>query len=158
MATGRDQATPDERMEKEIPMKTQALAVVVALTISVVAAGECFARPSVLHANIPFAFAVGDKWLPAGQYQIETVTTGSGTLQVIRRSSGGGGSTFFSTIALEAHDGNSKTELVFHRYGNEYFLSQIWNGEGKARQLIESNEEKEAAHTGSAIEVALSVR
>ena len=138
-------------------MKKQALAVVVALTISVVAAGECFARPPVLHANIPFAFAVGDKWLPAGQYQIETVTTGSGTLQVIRHSSGGA-NTFLSTIALEAHHGNSNTELVFHRYGNEYFLSQIWNGEGKARQLIESNQEKEAARSGSAIEVALSVR
>ena len=138
-------------------MKKQALAVAVALAISIVAAGECFARPPVLHANIPFAFSVGDKWLPAGEYQIETVTTGSGTLQLIRRSSGGA-NVFLSTIALEAHNGNSKAELVFHRYGSEYFLSRIWNGEGKARQLIESNQEKEAAQTSSAIEVALSVR
>jgi hypothetical protein len=138
-------------------MRKQTLAVALALVISTLAVGECFARPRVLAANIPFAFEVGDKSLPAGQYQIETVTTGSGTLQVIRLSSGGA-NVFLSTIALEAHGGNSKAELVFHRYGNEYFLSQIWNGEGKARQLIESNHEKEAAHTGSAIEVALSVR
>jgi hypothetical protein len=144
-------------MEKEIPMKKQALAVVVALAISIVAVNDCFARSRVLEANIPFAFAVGDKWLPAGRYQIETVTTGSGTLQVIRRSSGGA-NVFLSTIALEAHDGHSKAELVFHRYGREYFLSQIWNGEGKARQLVESKQEKEAARNGSAIEVALSVR
>ena len=137
-------------------MRKQTLAVAVALAISILGVGDCFARPGMLQANIPFAFEVGDKRLPAGQYQIESVTTGSGTLQVIRQSNGGA-NIFLSTIAVEVHDSNSKAKLVFHRYGSEYFLAQIWNGEGKVR-LNESKQEKEAARNGSAIEVALSVR
>jgi hypothetical protein len=143
--------------EKENTMRKQTLAVAVALAISILAVGDCFARPGTLQANIPFAFEVGDKRLPAGQYQIETVTTGSGTLQVIRQSNGGA-NIFLSTIAVEVHDSNSNAKLVFHRYGSEYFLSQIWNAEGKVRRLNESKQEKEAARNGSAIEVALSTR
>jgi hypothetical protein len=142
--------------EKENTMRKQTLAVAVALAISILGVGDCFARPGMLQANIPFAFEVGDKRLPAGQYQIESVTTGSGTLQVIRQSNGGA-NIFLSTIAVEVHDSNSKAKLVFHRYGSEYFLAQIWNGKGKVR-LNESKQEKEAARNGSAIEVALSVR
>lgn len=138
-------------------MKKQTLKVALALVISLVVAGRCIARPGVLTATIPFAFEVGSTRLPAGQYQIETVTTGAGSIQRLRGSNGGA-SILLSTTAVEARDSHSRAELVFHRYGNEYFLSQIRNGEGKARQLIESKQEKEAARTGSATEVALSVR
>ena len=138
-------------------MRKQTLAVAVAMAISLVAAGRCLARPRVLVANIPFAFEVGKTELPAGQYQIESVRTGAGTIQVIRGVVGGK-IIQFSTVAVEVHDGNSKPELVFHRHGNGYFLSQILNGDGTGRQLFESRQAIEAARTGSVIEVALAIR
>jgi len=138
-------------------MKKQTLAVVVALVSSGVFASQCFARPGVLEANVPFAFEAGNKRFPAGQYQIESVTTGAGTLEVIRQVNGEGRATF-STIALERHSTNSQPQLIFHRYGNNFFLYQISNGEGKARQLFESKQEKEAAKHDARREVAVAVQ
>jgi len=138
-------------------MRKQILAVAVAMTISLVAAGRCLARPRALTANIPFTFEVGTTRMPAGHYQIESVPTGAGTFQLIRRVDGGS-SVRLSTIAFEPNNGNSKAELVFHHYGNKYFLSQILNGDGTGRQLFESKQEKEAARNGAALEVVLAAR
>ena len=39
-----------------------------------------------------------------------------------------------------------KTKLVFNRYGNHYFLSEIWvNGATRGRQLPKTSREKELA-------------
>ena len=138
-------------------MKKQTLVAMVALASSLVLAGQSFARPRVLEANVPFAFEAGNKRLPAGQYQIESVTTGGGTLEVIRQVNGEARATI-STIATEPRGANSNAELVFHRYGNSFFLYQIRDGEGKARQLFESKQEKEAAVREAASKVVLAAR
>ncbi|MGH9714534.1 MAG: hypothetical protein ACRD5M_14665 [Candidatus Acidiferrales bacterium] len=138
-------------------MRKQTLAVAIVMAISLVATGRCLARPRVLTAHIPFTFQVGTTRMPAGQYQIESVITGAGTLQVIRRVDGGT-AIRLSTIAIEARSENSNAKLVFHHAGNEYFLSQILNGDGTGQQLFESKPEKEAARNGSVTEVALAVR
>ena len=52
-------------------MKKQALAVAVALLLSAIASGVCYAQQPTLAVHIPFAFQVGDKTLPAGEYRIE---------------------------------------------------------------------------------------
>jgi hypothetical protein len=37
-------------------------------------------------------------------------------------------------------------KLVFHRYADSYFLTEVWNGDGKiGRQLLRSKAEKELA-------------
>jgi hypothetical protein len=110
----------------------------------------------VLLAKIPFAFEAGNKTLPAGQYQIESVPTGDGTLHRIRRVDGDG-QIVVSSIAVASRDGKSAPKLVFHRYGGSYFLAQIWNGDGRGRQLFESKQEKETAQTEARTEVALSL-
>lgn len=135
-------------------MKKKVLAVAVALIVSITAAGVCFAHRRVVLANIPFAFEAGNKTLPAGRYQIETVPTGAGTLQRIRLVDGDRQITVY-TIAVTSADGKSGPELIFHRYGEKYFLAQIWNGEGKGQQLYKSAREKEMARTGAKLEVAV---
>lgn len=48
-----------------------------------------------------------------------------------------------ATVNLTPAD---KTKLVFSRYGNQYFLSQVWvNGAIRGHQLPKSNREKEVA-------------
>jgi len=138
-------------------MKKRALAVAVALIVSITAAGACFAHRRVVLANIPFVFEAGNKTLPAGRYQIETVPTGAGTLQRIRLVDGDAQVTVH-TIAVASVDGKSAPELIFHRYGRSYFLAQIWNGEGKGQQLYKSESEKEIARTGARLEVAVLVK
>jgi hypothetical protein len=44
-------------------------------------------------------------------------------------------------------------KLVFHKYGDRYFLYQVWNGDKRGMELRESKYEKEAqiaANQGSA--------
>jgi hypothetical protein len=137
-------------------MKKQILAAVVALAVSIVAASACFAHPRVMEVNIPFAFEAGNKMLPAGQYQFESVPTGDGTLYRIRRMDGDAQS-LVSSITLTG-DRQNLPKLVFHKYGTTYFLAQIWNGDGGGRQLFESKQEKEVARAEERTEVALSMR
>ena len=137
-------------------MKKQVLATIVALAVFIVAAGVCFAHARVLEASIPFAFEAGNKMLPAGQYRLESVPTGEGTIYRIRRMDGDAQS-LVSSIALTTGDRQSLPRLVFHKYGTTYFLAQIWNGDGRGRQLSESKKEKEVARAEERTEVALSM-
>jgi hypothetical protein len=59
---------------------------------------------------------------------------------------------------VDVKDGESTPELVFHKYGNSYFLSEIWTGLGQGRQLPKSEREKELARETRGSEVAVSLQ
>jgi hypothetical protein len=110
-----------------------------------------------MEANIPFAFEVGNKTMPAGYYRIESMPTGAGSIQVIRSANGNAQATI-STIAAAAPDITVASALIFHRYGNQYFLAEIRTGDGHAREVFPSQQEKELARSEPKIEVALQSR
>jgi hypothetical protein len=91
-------------------------------------------------ASVPFSFVVGDKELPAGSYWIQPTSIGSGILRIA------GTENSKSIVRLTSSVRRSDTgrgKLVFHRYQDQYFLSQIWSsGESDGRQLMKSNREK----------------
>jgi hypothetical protein len=80
---------------------------------------------SMEQANVPFAFHVGSSQLPAGRYTIR-VDHLSG-LAMIRNSTTS--ATVLSLGLLES-PGSKSGKLVFQRFGNRYFLNQIWGEEG----------------------------
>lgn len=92
--------------------------------------------------------------MPAGNYRIESMPTGAGSLQVIRSVDGDARATI-STIVEAAPDSTAEPGLVFRRYGNQYFLAQIETGDGHAREQFPSGQEKEMARLQTRIEVAL---
>ncbi|HEX6729320.1 MAG TPA: hypothetical protein VF074_04885, partial [Pyrinomonadaceae bacterium] len=50
------------------------------------------------------------------------------------------------TMGLTASSPAKESKLIFRRYGNRYFLAEIWtSGESHARQLRKSKEEKAIA-------------
>jgi hypothetical protein len=56
----------------------------------------------------------------------------------------------------ESRQTYEKSKLVFHRYGNHYFLSQIWMaGDNVGQQLPKSHLETEIAQNRTADEVVL---
>ena len=85
---------------------------------SFVMAGSAFAADRAVQATIPFDFTVGDQLLAAGNYTITTESPGviairDGELQV-------------NVVTLLAHDdAKGKGSLVFNRYGDQYFLSEV---------------------------------
>jgi hypothetical protein len=57
-------------------------------------------------------------------------------------------SAFISTNAAVSNMPQSESKLVFNRYGDRYFLSQVWSeGNSQGRQLLKTAREKEIAQT-----------
>ena len=135
-------------------MRTNFLAMAGAVLLSIAAAGECLAQSRSMELNVPFAFEVGDKTLPAGSYRVEAVPTGAGALERLCSESGDVRLTI-STIATTSNNGSPTSAMVFHQYGNRYFLAQIRTGDGHAREVFPSRQEKELARSVQRIEVAL---
>src|SRR5881628_2739689 len=79
-----------------------------------------------LRANIPFDFTVADKKLPAGEYSVGRARQDSGDSILLISSVDGRSSTFGSSIPVETQAPKDEGTLVFHRYGDQYFLSQVW--------------------------------
>ncbi len=92
-----------------------------------------------VRADIPFEFIVGDKSLPAGEYAVKPLTD-NGVIAIDNRDSHASALRMTKEIA-----GNRKSEnarLVFHRYGNRYFLAEVWMGDRNGSQLTKSREER----------------
>src|SRR5438105_14096363 len=63
---------------------------------------------------------------------------------------------FVGSQAVEKIAAATSTRLVFHRYGNRYFLYQIWvEGENRGRELPRTRLEKEVASNARPSSVAV---
>jgi hypothetical protein len=116
----------------------------VAISLFAVLAGpSVYAQSSIaVKTDVPFEFRVGGQSLPAGEY---TVVTKSPTMVVIR-SKDGQRSAVSMTNVVQANQISVDGKLVFNRYGEFYFLSQVWTpGEEVGRKLIRSSTEQEVA-------------
>jgi hypothetical protein len=92
-------------------------------------------------ANIPFDFAVSGKTMPAGEYSIGRPQNDA-VLQISRVD--GRSNSLRLTIPVQSRSPKDRTMLVFHRYGDQYFLYQVWAaGEATGRQIFKSRTERE---------------
>jgi len=125
-------------------MKRQAFSLVSLLSLLLVA-GSAIAHTVHVRGNIPFNFAVGNKTFPAGTYDVGTMGTRDSKMLRLQAREGNAGMIIGSNAA-ESLKPADKTKLVFNKYGNRYFLSQIWvGGATLGHQLPKSSREKEVA-------------
>jgi hypothetical protein len=115
-----------------------ALIVGIAFVSAVVSANGQSNR--MIRANVPFAFTVGDKALPAGEYTASSITQSNAA--VVIRSSDSKDAAVRLSNAVKAGDSESQAKLVFHRYGQRYFLSEVWLGDTTGHQLLKSKQER----------------
>ena len=114
------------------------------LTLALLATQGLRAQEPVL-ANIPFAFTAGKMALPAGEYRIGKLATGTDSLLLIQRTDYSA-SMIVIANAKEANKEQDHSKLIFRRHGNRYFLSQVWvAGHSRGRELPPSAQEKEEA-------------
>jgi hypothetical protein len=123
-------------------MKRKSLILISLLGLTFAWAGLVGASPVVtVRADIPFAFSVNNQVLPAGTYEIvQNDNTGMLTIrnQETRRS------TIFSVNTPQERRIPAAAKLTFNRYGDQYFLSQVWAWDtGRAVRM--SRTEREAA-------------
>lgn len=127
-------------------MKRQVLSHVLTAGLLVIAAVS-FANAGqfyTLTAKVPFDFTVGEVSLPAGDYTLYESTSGSITVQSTHRNE----CMYLTNPGTSAKD-HGRVRFIFHRYGEQYFLSEVFNGtEGASRKLAVSKLEKD--HIGAA--------
>ena len=121
-------------------IKTLSMLMLLAVVALATAAAVSAQSSRRVVATIPFSFTVGDKDMPAGTYGVAPTTVGSGILRI----TGANNSKSVVRLTSSLHRNDSSTgKLVFHRYQDQYFLSEIWSpGETEGRQLMKSNREK----------------
>ncbi|HET6142324.1 MAG TPA: hypothetical protein VFE02_02365 [Candidatus Acidoferrales bacterium] len=77
-------------------------------------------------ATIPFQFHAGDTKLPAGKYVIHVLDNSD--LKVMEISSADGStSALFEVEQSQVNTAPAKTELIFNKYGNRYFLAKLFD-------------------------------
>ena len=97
---------------------------------------------TAVRASIPFDFSVRGKILPAGVYEIRRINDAPEGL-VISSLNNRHERTIFETEPVGTNRTPSRGEIIFHRYGDSYFLSEIFAGDGEmGRELRPSRRER----------------
>jgi hypothetical protein len=95
-----------------------------------------------MSAQIPFDFIVGEQTLPAGLYELRRLGNDPYSL-FLRNLDDPRDVVIFTTSLLDEGGSIRQSGLVFHRYGDIYFLAEIMSQyEGIALELQPSEQER----------------
>ena len=112
------------------------------------------AQSGAVAANVPFDFVVGNEVYPAGNYLLRPWGAVRGSILIQNRDESR--YRMVSTRVCQKLARAEKTVLIFHRYGDQYFLEQVTHeGNTIGRQFLKSNIEAQLAnnHTGPEVEM-----
>lgn len=117
------------------------LIAVAALLISTAA----FAQSGTYSASIPFQFRVGETLMPAGEYHMSVIAPSVIALRGVTATANAMASTAYID---EVRNSDRNPRLVFHKYGERYFLSQVWS-DTRGHELFASRTELESARNAA---------
>ena len=127
-------------MSKQIVKSLKMLTLVVGLALvsTVVPANGQLSSPLVT-ADVPFDFIVADQTFPSGKYTVRAASDNGKVLKITSLD----GKSSIVRLSNSVTDSSTKqnARMVFHRYGQEYFLAEVWSGDNSGRQLIKSKKE-----------------
>lgn len=100
--------------------------------------------------DVPFAFSVAEQRLPAGHYIVGAA--GTDLIRIFNAQTPG--------LFVPTHSGvrskSDASKLVFHRYGNSYFLSSVWiTGNTFGKEMFRSRAERELEAQRAEMELAV---
>jgi hypothetical protein len=102
-----------------------------------------------LVVDVPFAFSANGQKLPAGHYIVKQDT---GLIRIFNHGNVG----LFVPTHAAYRTKSDGSKLVFHRYGDDYFLSEVWtNGSRDGKELYPSHAEREAKSKSAEMEMAV---
>ncbi len=127
-------------------MKRNLFGILTTLTLALLISVPLSAQ-TIAKATVPFDFTVGQTKMPAGTYEISPL---SHAILITDRKTAKSVLSLFNSE--EPSRGDSTPRLVFHRYGDKYFLSQVSRGNGGAvMQLPTSKLEEEVRIAGRSV-------
>jgi hypothetical protein len=116
-----DAADEGERHMKQAMKSILVLAVIAMCAVAVQAQSS-----TLLKADVPFSFSIGDRHLSSGSYTIRSVADKVLCVQ----DANGEQTTMLQTIPKQSAK-YMEPKLIFHRYGNEFVLAEIWADSGR---------------------------
>ena len=125
-----------KQLIKSLMMLTLVVGLALAATV-VSANGQLTSH--LITADIPFEFVVADKTFPSGTYTVTKATNDGKGLSI--SSVDGKSSVSRLSNSVVGTGQTRKARLVFHRYGQEYFLAEVWSSDNYGRELIKSKKE-----------------
>ena len=125
---------------------TSAFALLVMLT-------PVFGQSAGIRVNVPFKFVVGKTTLAAGEYKVSVMKPG---MLQIQRLDGRGTAAFMTSSTGGGPYQDQSEKLVFHTYGDHFFLSQVWISDvNPGHELYVSAAELEYARAGHQTQTVL---
>jgi hypothetical protein len=95
-----------------------------------------------IQVDIPFDFIVADKIFAAGEYSFRRMQDDDTVFRISESESRS--NSMYLTHSVRSATPKVNATLVFHRYGNQYFLNQIWGPHAlSGRQVYKSRKERE---------------
>jgi hypothetical protein len=133
-------------------MKNVRILITTVLLLSAVSVYVQAQERPLLTATVPFAFTVENSNLPAGAYTVSILLPYN---MIKVQSADGRKATMIFAIPSRESGASKQAKLVFHRFGNEYFLAQVWEqGSNVHRDLRRGNRARELARSRDRIESA----
>lgn len=130
-------------MKKQALKAVTMLVSIIALAFMTAVAANAQSGRQMLKANVPFDFVVGDKMLAAGEYSVAKANDDATGIRVSGIDNHQNAIRLSSTV--QANAPKNRAMLIFHRYGEQYFLAQVWTpGSAEGRQMLKSKAERAA--------------
>ena len=142
-------------MRKSLYVGAMALSLLVTSLAALPAAAKSV---NGMRAQVPFDFHVGDRLVRAGAYTVKSMTDNEQMLRIIGDRDSAATTT---NSGKERGNGEGRARLVFHKYGDQYFLAAIWGSDSTGRTLSESKRERNlrkelrAARGGAVVEAEM---
>jgi len=92
-----------------------------------------------MRAQVTFDFYVGGQLIAAGEHAVKSLNDDEAALRI---GNGRQSATVVTNSARERGDGEGRARLVFHKYGDQYFLAAVWGADNNGRMLRESKRER----------------
>lgn len=132
---------------------TLTIAIMMFLAVVTITAEAQVGGSKQLRAQIPFAFNVGKKTLPAGEYTVTVINPNADRSILQIRSKDGRVSAHVQTIGIKS-DNADAAKLVFNCYGDTYYFAQAQMAGDSTRLAAvktsaERNKQHEVARNGS---------
>jgi hypothetical protein len=117
-------------------VKRNLLSLAMSLALLISAAAQ--AQTTHMKVTVPFAFTAGNVQLPAGDYKVDAMGAWGGPTLSVHNMNSNAGSVVLS-IQCRSPKPTPNAKLVFYRYGHEYFLAEVWNGNSFVGSQIKTN-------------------
>jgi hypothetical protein len=102
---------------------TRQMLIAAALMVMPLLATAQFGQPVSISTEVPFEFVVGDRVVPAGRCVLQAANAAADTILI--RNDDKMVRLFSATSLGDARNVPTSNQLVFHKYGERYFLAAV---------------------------------